>query len=82
METAFIFIRTSPGQEETIANQLKRIDGVDEAYVVFGEYDVVAKVHALTREAINSLVVNRVQKIDGLKNLCVSLVIDLNLPYL
>ena len=82
METAFIFIRTSPGHEETVANQLKRIDGVDEAYVVFGEYDVVAKVHALTREAINSLVVNRVQKIDGLKNLCVSLVIDLNLPYL
>lgn len=82
METAFILIRTQLGNEEGVAESLRKIDGVDEAYVVFGEYDVIARVHALTREGIDSLVANRVQKIEGLKNLYVSLIIDINQPYL
>lgn len=82
MESAFVFIRVHAGCEETVAARLREIEGVDEAFVVFGEYDVVARVHALSREGVDSLIANRVQKIDGLKSLHVSLVIDVNQPYL
>jgi len=82
METAFILIHTQPGSEEKVAKDLRKIRGIKEAYVVFGEYDVIAKVQAWTREGINNLVASYIQKINGVKNLHVNLVIDINMPYL
>jgi len=52
MPTAFVLINTEIGAEEEILDELKKVPNVKEAYVVYGLYDIVAKVEA---ESMNKL---------------------------
>ncbi len=44
MPTAFVLINTEIGAEEEVVNELKKIPYIKEAHVVYGVYDIVAKV--------------------------------------
>ena len=48
MPLAFVMVNTDIGSENEVLEDLKNIDAVNEAYVVYGVYDVVAKVSADT----------------------------------
>jgi len=52
MPTAFVLINTEIGAEEEILNELNKVPNVKEAYIVYGLYDIVAKVEA---ESMNKL---------------------------
>jgi DNA-binding Lrp family transcriptional regulator len=42
--TAFVFINTKPASMPEVLKKVKAIDGVEEAEMVYGVYDIVAKV--------------------------------------
>ena len=44
-----------------------KIEQIVELYPLFGEYDLIAKVEADSYDAIGSVVVSRIQSIDGVK---------------
>ncbi|MFP3229376.1 MAG: Lrp/AsnC ligand binding domain-containing protein, partial [Nitrososphaeria archaeon] len=46
MAKAFVLINTDTGTEEEVLRELRRIPNVTEAYVIYGVYDLVAKVEA------------------------------------
>ena len=56
MPKAFVLINVESGSEEEVLEQIKKIEGVEEAYYSYGVYDVIAKIKAETmvklREAI------------------------------
>lgn len=56
MPTAFVLINTEIGSEEEILNELKKIPNVKEAYVVYGVYDVVAKVEAESMDKLKEVI--------------------------
>ena len=39
MPTAFVLINTEIGSEEEVATELRKLENVREAYVVYGVYD-------------------------------------------
>ena len=53
---SYLLLLVDVGKEHTVAKQLKRLPGVTEAQVVYGEFDVVARIEldevALMDEAI------------------------------
>jgi DNA-binding Lrp family transcriptional regulator len=40
----YCLISTEPGHAESVLETLKKIDAVEEAYMVYGTYDIVAKI--------------------------------------
>ena len=46
MPKAFVLMNAELGSEDSIVNELKKIEGVKEVYQVYGVYDIVAQVEA------------------------------------
>jgi DNA-binding Lrp family transcriptional regulator len=45
MHIGFILLNCDLGAEEYIVDELKQMSNVDNAYLTFGAYDVIAEVH-------------------------------------
>lgn len=65
MVEAFVLIQTEQGKMAQAAEQIGKIEGVDEAVVVTGPYDVIAHVTADEMDAIGKLIVSEVQNVPG-----------------
>ncbi|MDH5376419.1 MAG: Lrp/AsnC ligand binding domain-containing protein [Candidatus Bathyarchaeota archaeon] len=68
MPTAFVLINTEIGSSiADILNDLKKIDGVDEAFAVYGVYDVIARVKAETMDKLKEIVTWRIRSVDNVR---------------
>lgn len=76
MATAFVLVNTEIGFESEVLNQLKKIDAVEESYMVYGVYDVVAKVSADTMEKLKEIVSWNVRRLDKVRSTLTMIVIE------
>ena len=66
MATAYILIQTEVGKAQQVSEDVRSIDGVEEASNVTGPYDVVVKVEATDMDALGRLVVSQIQMLRGI----------------
>ena len=76
MPTAFVLINTEIGSESEVLAALKKIEAVDEAYMVYGVYDVVAKVKANTMDRLKEIVTWNVRRLDKVRSTLTMMVIE------
>jgi DNA-binding Lrp family transcriptional regulator len=76
MPMAFVLINTEIGSESVVLEALKKIDAVEEAYMVYGVYDVVAKVKADTMDKLKEIVTWRVRRLDKVRSTLTMIVIE------
>ena len=76
MATAFVLINTDMGSESEVLDQLKKIDAVKEAYMVYGVYDVVAKVNADTMEKLKQIITWNVRRLDKVRSTLTMIIIE------
>lgn len=74
--TAIVLLNTDIGSEDEVLEQLSRIDGVVEASVVYGVYDVVVKVRARTIEELKEIITNRIRKLSKVKSTLTMIVVE------
>lgn len=74
--TAIVLLNTDIGSEDEVLEQLSRIDGVVEASVVYGVYDVVVKVRARTIEELKEIITNRIRKLSRVKSTLTMIVVE------
>lgn len=67
MPTAFVLVNTELGSETDVLNDIKKLDGVSEAFAVYGTYDIVAKVKAETMEKLKEVVTVRIRKVNNVR---------------
>ena len=58
-------INTVPDKVEAVLNDVKEIEGVKEAYIIYGVYDIIAGVKAKKNEDLWAIII----KIRKLKNI-------------
>ena len=68
MPMAFVLINTEIGSESTVLVALEKIEAVKEAYMVYGVYDVVAKVEADTMDKLNEVITWKVRKLGKVRS--------------
>lgn len=68
MPRAFVLINVEAGAEDSVHEQLKNIDGVEEAYVSYGVYDLVLKVKADTMEELKNSVTHKVRTLSKVRS--------------
>ncbi len=76
MPEAIVLINTDIGSEEEVLNLLSSIDGVVEAYIVYGVYDLVVKVRASTTEELKDVISSRIRKIPKVRSTLTMIVIE------
>ncbi|GBC68945.1 hypothetical protein HRbin01_00635 [archaeon HR01] len=76
MPTAFVLINTEIGSEEEVLAELKKISYIKEAYVVYGVYDIVAKVEAETMDKLKEVVSWSVRRLDKVRSTLTMLVVS------
>lgn len=65
MVQAFVMIKTGPGQSEAVKADLVDIDGVSEAHVVAGNFDIIVEVAGGEVYDILHAVVSDIQALDA-----------------
>jgi DNA-binding Lrp family transcriptional regulator len=68
MPGAIVIINTDIGQETSVLEALSHIPQVQNAYVVFGVYDLVAFVSAPSMEELEALLSVRLRKVPGVRS--------------
>jgi len=56
MPMAFVMINTELGSEKEVLDEIRKSDEVKESCIVYGVYDIVAKVGADTMDKVNEIV--------------------------
>lgn len=75
MATAFILVRTDIGFEHEVLDFLKDVDEVKEAHVVYGSYDIVARVETETMRDLKEAVNHKIRLRDKIRSTLTMIVI-------
>ena len=56
MSLVYVLLNTEPSRMESVLEEIKEIDGVEEAYMVYGLYDICAKVKTEIPQELKGIV--------------------------
>ena len=56
MPRAYVFINTVPEFMSQVLEEIKRIEGVEEAETVYGNYDIVVKIETETMDQLKRII--------------------------
>ena len=76
MPIAFVLVNTEIGAENEVMKTIKKVEGVDEAYAVYGVYDVVAKIRAYTMDKLKEIVTWHVRRLDKVRSTLTMIVVE------
>jgi len=65
---AFVLINAEVGNEQDLIKKLKSIPNVTEVHVVYGVYDVIAKVEADTMEKVKETITNSLRRLENVRS--------------
>ena len=76
MPMAFVSINAEIGYEEEVLKELKKVEGVVESYVVYGVYDVVAKIKSDTMDKLKDVVTWHVRRLNKVRSTLTMIVVE------
>lgn len=76
MPVAFVLINSEIGSEGEVLNELRKVEGVEEAYSVYGVYDIVAKVKADSMEKLKDIVTWKIRRLNKVRSTLTMIVIE------
>lgn len=68
MVVAFVLVNAELGFEEEVLKEALKVEGVKEAHLLYGLYDLIVKVEAESVEKIKSIVNNKIRKIEKIRS--------------
>jgi len=76
MPIAFVLINAEIGSEEDVLKSLKSVSGVQEAYIVYGVYDIVAKIKADSMEKLKDIVTWHIRRLNKVRSSLTMIVVE------
>jgi len=68
MPTAFTLVNIELGKDQEVLKGLKAINGVTEAYVCYGIYDIIAKIETKTDEELKNIINREIVTIENVRS--------------
>jgi DNA-binding Lrp family transcriptional regulator len=72
----FVLINADLGAEEDLLKKLKAIPNVEDVYVVYGVYDIVARVKADTMEKVKETITWSIRRLDKVRSTLTMIVVE------
>ena len=76
MSTAFVLINADLGAEEELVKEIKSTEHVKEVYIVYGVYDIVAKVEADTMEKVKETITWKIRRLEKVRSTLTMIVVE------
>ena len=76
MPTAYVLVNTEIGSEGEVLAAIKKVDGIQEAYTVYGVYDIVAKIGADSMDKLKEIVTWNIRRLDKVRSTLTMIVIE------
>ncbi|MEM1563290.1 MAG: Lrp/AsnC ligand binding domain-containing protein [Candidatus Bathyarchaeia archaeon] len=76
MPKAFVLINTEIGSEADVLKDLKKVEGVEEAFAVYGVYDIIARVSAESMDKLKEIVTWRIRRLDKVRSTLTMIVVE------
>ena len=76
MPIAFVLINAEIGGEEEVLQAIKNVEGVEEAYTVYGVYDIIAKIKAETMDKLKEIVTWHIRRINKVRSTLTMIVVE------
>ena len=67
MAIGFVLMTTLPGEEGAVRQALNKVDLVTDHWMLFGEYDLIARVQADEEYALTRCIVEEIRQLPGIK---------------
>ena len=67
MTLAFVMVNTVPDQMESVLDKIEKIGGVQEAYMIYGVYDIIARVKTETIKELKGIIL-RIRTVNHVLN--------------
>ncbi len=64
MPTAYVLLNTEIGAETEVVRALKKVEGVESAFNLWGVYDIIASVKADSMDGLSDIINKQIEKID------------------
>lgn len=64
MPIAYVLIRTDIGAERKVLDELRKLEGVEEAFLIFGPWDIIVKLNVPDRTELNRLVIWKIRRME------------------
>ena len=64
MQLAFVFISTAPASMPEVLKKVRALEGVEEAEMLYGVYDIIAKVKAETMDNLKHIITHNIRGLD------------------
>ena len=68
MAIGFVLITTMPGEEERVRNALDYIEHVTDRWMLFGEFDLLARVQADDEFTLTRCIVEEIRPLEGIQD--------------
>jgi DNA-binding Lrp family transcriptional regulator len=65
LATGFVLLSVEPGMEREVFKEIIRIKNVVDVHLLFGEYDLIARVEAEDYNYIGDIIINKIRTIPG-----------------
>ncbi len=76
MPKAFVLINADLGTEEDLVRELRKMPNVSEVYVVYGVYDIIAKVEAESMEKVKETITWHVRRLEKVRSTLTMIVVE------
>jgi len=71
-----VLINAEIGSEDEVLKELKKLPNVKESYVVYGVYDIVAKVEAESMDKLKEVVTWKIRRLDKVRSTLTMIVVE------
>ncbi len=73
---AIVLIQTDIGAESRVMEELYSIPEVKEVYIVYGIYDIVAKIEADSLDKVREVVTSRIRKLKEIRTTSTMVIVE------
>ncbi len=73
---AIVIVNTAVGQETDILKELRGMEEVEEAHLVYGAYDIIAIIKAEIRQILKDLINFKIRRLKGVDSTLTMFVIE------
>ncbi|HII86021.1 TPA: Lrp/AsnC family transcriptional regulator [Candidatus Bathyarchaeota archaeon] len=68
MPRAFVLINVESGSEDEVLREIRKVEGVEEAYFSYGVYDLITKIKADTMENLKDMVTRKIRALNKVRS--------------
>ena len=76
MPSAFVLINTEIGFEDSVLTEIKKLENIQEAYVTYGVFDIVAKVGGESMDNLKDIISQNIRRLEKVRSTLTMIVVE------